>query len=93
MNVSGKNKIHQFFVKDLNFRKINWSKWASPHNEENKDAEFIETISDCYIYQYLLKPTHNWSTDNPSLTDLVLTNEAMQVSDIEYHAPLNKSND
>ena len=31
------------------------------------------------------------STDNPSLIDLVLTNEVLQVSDIEFHAPLGKS--
>ena len=62
-----------------------------PHNEESKEAQFIETIRDCYLYQHLLEPTRSWSTDNPSLIDLVLTNEIMQVSDIEYHAPLGKS--
>ena len=36
-------------------------------------------------------PTRSRSTDDPSLIDLVLTNEVMQVSDIEYHVPLSKS--
>ena len=62
-----------------------------PHNEENKEAQFIETIRDCYLYKHLLKPTRSRSTDDSSLIDLVLTNEVMQVSNIEYHAPLSKS--
>ena len=59
-----------------------------PHNEESKEAQFIETIRDCYLYQHLSEPTRSRSTDNPSL---VLTNKVMKVSDIEYHAPLGKS--
>ena len=59
-----------------------------PHNEENKEAQIIETIRDCYLYKHLLKPTRSRSTDDSSLIDLVLTNEVMQVSNIEYHAPL-----
>ena len=39
-----------------------------------------------------MEPTWSRSTDDPSLIDLVLTNEVVQVSDIEYHAPLGKSN-
>ena len=62
-----------------------------PHYEESKEAQFIETIRDCYLYQQLLEPTWSRSTDNPSLTDLLLTDEVTQVSDIEYHAPLGKS--
>ena len=38
-----------------------------------------------------MEPTRSRSTDNPSLIDLVLTNEVMQVSDIENHARLGKS--
>ena len=44
-----------------------------------------------YIYQHLLEPTQRQSTGNPSLIDLVLTNEVMQVSDIECDAPLGES--
>ena len=36
-----------------------------------------------------MEPTR--SNDNPSLIDLVLTNEVIQVKDIQYHAPLGKS--
>ena len=90
-SLPGKRCSHQCFVGDFNFRNINWFTRTTPHNEENKKTQFIEAIRDCYLYKHLLEPTRNRSTDNPSLIDLVLTNEVMQVSDIEYHAPLGKS--
>ena len=62
------------------------------HNEVSKEAIFIETIRDCYLYQQLLEPKRSRSTNNPSLIDFLVTNEVMQVSDIVYHAPLGKSN-
>ena len=88
----GKKYSHQCFAGDFNFRNINWFTCTTPHNEESKEAQFIETIRDCYFYQHLLEPTRSGSTDNPSLIDLLLANKVMQVSDIEYHAPLDKSN-
>ena len=65
---------------------------TTPHNEQSKEAQFIETIRDSYLYQQLLEPIRSRSTDHPSLIDFLLTNEVMQVSDIVYHAPLGKSN-
>ena len=61
------------------------------HTGESKEAQFNENIRYCYLFQHILEPTRSRSNDNPSLIDLVLTNEVMQVSDIEYHAPLGKS--
>ena len=90
--LSGRKYSPQCFVGDFNFRKINWLTWTTPHNEESKEAQFIETIRDYYLYQHLLEPTWSRSTNNPALIDLVLTNEAVQVSDIEYRVPLAKSN-
>ena len=67
--------------------------WIKQPNEERKEAQFIEIIRDCYICLHLLEPTQSRSrsTNNSSLIDLVLINEVMQVSHIEYHAPLSKS--
>ena len=45
----------------------------------------------CYLHQHLEKLTRNRGNDEPSLIDLVLTDEVMQVSDIVYYAPLGKS--
>ena len=61
------------------------------YNGKSKEAQFVKTIRDCYLYEHLLEPARSRSTDNSSLTDLVLTKNVMQVSDIE-HTPLGKSN-
>ena len=53
--LSGNKCSHECFVGDFNFRKINWFTWTTPHNEEGKKAQFIETIRDCYLYQHLLE--------------------------------------
>ena len=57
----------------------------------NKEAQFIKTARDCYLYQHLLEPIQSQRTDNSSLIDLVLIDKVMQVSGIEYDALLNKS--
>ena len=36
-------------------------------------------------------PTRKRGNDEPSLLDLLFTNEALQISDISHHAPLGNS--
>ena len=78
-----KNYSHICLVGDFNFRDINWDSWTSPHNEESKESKFI--------HQHMHLPTHRRGNDNPSLLDLLFTDEAMQISDVCHHAPLGKS--
>ena len=90
-SLAQKRYSHICLVGDFNYRDINWQTYSTLRNEGSKEANFIETVHDCYLYQHLKEPTRNRGTNEPSLIDLVLTNESMQVSDIEYHAPLDKS--
>ena len=82
---------HTCLLGDFNYRDINWSACVTPHNEDGKEAKFIETIRDCFLHQYIIEPTRRRGNDEASTIDLVLTDEAMQVSDIVHHAPLGKS--
>lgn len=86
-----KNISHKCFVGDFNFKDINWSRETTNHNELSKEALFLETLRDCYLHQHVKEPTRSRGTDLPSIIDLVLTDEEMQVSEIRYHAPLDKS--
>ena len=61
--LSGLKYSHQCFVGDFNFRNINWFTWTTPHNVKSKEAQFIETIRDCYLGA-ILELTRNQSTDN-----------------------------
>jgi len=78
-------------VGDFNYKFINWKSWTTSKSENSDEYKFIETVRDCYLHQHLLEPTRRRGTDEPSLIDLVFTDEAMHVSDITHHAPLGKS--
>ena len=86
-----KKYTHRCFVGDFNFNTINWSNWTSPHGEDSKEERFLESIRDSYLYQHIDEPTRCRGTDNPSIIDLIFTNEEQQISNLNYHAPLGKS--
>jgi len=88
---SGKRYSHFCFVGDFNFKNINWKFGTTPRGEGSKEGKFIETIRDCFLYQNITEPTRCHGTDEPSTIDLLFSNEEMQISNIEYHAPLGKS--
>ena len=87
-----KNKYsHICLVGDFNFRDINWRNCTSHHNDDNKEWKFINCIQDCYLHQHIDRPTRRRGNDEPSQLDLIFTDEIMQVSDVQHHAPLGKS--
>ena len=89
--ISKKNYSHVCLVGDFNFKDINWKNCTTIHGGKSKEVKFIETVRDCFLYQHITKPTRRRGNDNPSLIDLILTDEAMQVSDIAHLSPLGKS--
>ena len=78
-------------IGDFNYKKINWATWTPTCGESSPEMKFIEGVRDCYLHQHVEKPTRRRGSDEPSLLDLVLTNEEMQVTDIQHHAPIGKS--
>ena len=58
------------------------------HNEESKEAKFMEAIRDCYLYQHNKQDSQRRGNDELSL---IFTDEEMQVSEVAHHAPLGKS--
>ena len=89
--LSAKSYSHICLVGDFNYREINWNSWTTPHGETSKESKFIEPVRDCFLFQHVQEPTRARGNDDPSLIDLILTNEEHQVSDVVHHAPLGKS--
>lgn len=89
--VTSQNFSHFCFVGDFNFKNINWESCSTLLNETSKEALFLEALKDSYLHQHVLEPTRARGNDDPSILDLVLTNEEMHISDLQYHAPLGKS--
>ena len=48
-------------------------------------------MRDTFFFQHVDEPTRARGTDEPSLIDLILTNEEDQITNISYLAPLGKS--
>ena len=86
-----KNYSHRCILGDFNFRDINWSSGSTHLGEHSLEARFIEAVRDSYLYQHITEPTRRRGNDNPSLIDLVFSDEEMQISDIQHHSPLGKS--
>ena len=89
--ISLKKYSHVCIVGDFNYKSINWSTWKSSHGENSNEARFIEGVRDSYLYQHVESPTLKRGNDEPSILDLVFTNEELQVSEITHGAPLGKS--
>ena len=65
---------------------------CSPHLAKNSDeAHFMDAMRDSFFYQQVETPTRRRGNDEPSLLDLVLTNEKSQVSNLCHTSPLGKS--
>ena len=86
-----KKYSHRCIIGDFNFKDIDWKLWKSSKGDHSDEEKFIKTLQDSFLYQHILEPTRRRGNDNPSTLDLVLTDEATQVSDIIYDAPLGKS--
>ena len=89
--MSSKKYSHLCIVGDFNYRQINWKSWSTGTPSDSEESKFIEALRDCYLFQHILEPTRRRGADEPSLLDLVLTNEELQVSDVVHQAPIGKS--
>ena len=89
--VAEKRHSHKCFMGDFNYKKVNWATWSTSESENSDEAKFLETLRDSFFHQQVEKPTRQRGNDEPSLLDLVLTNEAMQVSNLCHLSPLGKS--
>ena len=83
-----KGHSHQLICGDFNRSEIDWGTWT-PHSDAARTL--VETLQDSYLFQHVTEPTRLRGTDNPSLLDLVLTNEELMISEIRYLAPIGKS--
>ena len=64
---------------DFNDRKKTGN-WKNGFNENNEHcSSFVNTIQDCFLHQHVTEPTRYRHGEEPSLLDLVLSNEECMV--------------
>ena len=62
-SISRKKYSHSCILGDFNYRGINWQTWTTLHNEDSKEAIFIETIRDCFLHQHIHELTRRRGND------------------------------
>ena len=92
LNVCLKNYSHLLFTGDFNYGDINWLNWTTPQQDiEADEYKFLETCKDNFLYQHVSEPTRGRLNNQPTLLDLVLTNEEDMVEEVEHLSPLGES--
>ena len=82
---------HKLIMGDFNFRDINWTDMSTSSNEQQNSTLFIESIRDSFMFQHVLEPTRYRANNEPSILDLIFSNEEGMVSDIQYNPSVGRS--
>ena len=83
---------HRLNVGDFNYGEISWETETTSVNENHSATLFLEIVRDSYLFQHVTNPTRIRESENPSVFDLISTNEQDMVeNEIKYLPPLGKS--
>ena len=78
---------HLLICGDLNYPEIDWE--YEYVDESTEIRPFIDTVQACY--QHIFQPTRYRKGNEPSLLDLILTNEDGMVSDVIHNPGIGES--
>ena len=82
------NPSHLFLYGDFNFKGIDWRLHLGSNENENK---FINAVQDSFLFQHVEDHTRFREGNQPSLLDLIFTNEEGLVSNVEHLPPIGAS--
>ena len=89
--INSMKESHKLVIGDFNYKNIDWESWFTPKNENSDEQLFINCIQDMYWYQHIATPTRFREGEEPSILDLVFTNEEAMIEEITHQSPLGKS--
>ena len=87
---SARNYAYLLICGDFNYRDIDWENESSNGNNEHCSS-FLNTIQDCFLQQHVTEPTRYRHGEEPSLLDLVLSNEEGMVYNLAHEHGLGDS--
>ena len=89
-NMALSNKF--ILMGDFNFPGIDWKLECTNHvNEANIENRFLLSIQENFLFQLVDQNTHCRGDQQPTLIDLVITNDSELVSELSYNSPVGKS--
>ena len=80
-----KHYSHLLICGDFNYPDIEWENESVGENSEHL-AFFVSRIQENFLPQHISEPTRYRFGEEPSLLDLVLTNEECMVLNLEYQS-------
>ena len=85
-----RNNSHLLICGDFNYPEIDW---VNEHVNESTPviSPFIQVIQDNNLYQHVTEPTRYRHNQEPSLLDLILTNEEGMLSELIHKTGLGES--
>ena len=91
VEVSGRTNGQILICGDFNFGGIRWATEAVEGESESEQFKFHETCQDEFLYQHVREFTRARGSDEPSLLDLVLSRDQLEVEELKYCPPIGKS--
>ena len=89
-NMCAQKPSHILIFGDFNFKEINLDNYSCNVNEIHPAYEFLECVRDGYLFQHIKRPTGFRIGQEPSILDLVFTNEENMLNNISYLPSLGK---
>ena len=82
---------HKLLVGDFNYREIDWTNDVCTTAPERAPYQFHQATHDAYLIQHQTTHTRMRDGQEPSVLDLIFSNEEGMVKNLEVHAALGKS--
>jgi len=76
---------------DFNFKEIDWRRMVVAGNEAHPASLFVACLEDNFLTQHVEECTRKREGQDESLLDLVISSDDDQVMNLEYWAPIGKS--
>ena len=91
-NISDKNNANLTVLGDFNYPRIDWVHYSTNSSISDSNYKFLLTTRDYFFQRYVKSSTRGRNSDNPSLLDLVLSNNNNNLIDnVSLLPPLGKS--
>ena len=78
-------------VGDFNYPKIDWEHYSKSSSPNDLYSKFLECTTDCFFEQFISEPNRGRGSSQPTLIDVVLTNNSDIIEKVNLGAPLGKS--
>ena len=90
MEAAQRKNSHLLVCGDFNYPEIDWEN-EYVVEQSNVIGSFIECTQSCYLHQHIFEPTRYRENQEPSLLDLIFTNEEGMLQDLTHRPGLGES--